>query len=104
MRDDIVVDREFFLGFIRIHILYHAQNEPIFGAEIARELGRHCYTITAGTLYPLLHRLQAEGYLESFPRVEQGKQRKYYRTTLKGSEMLNECRKQIRELVDEVLE
>ncbi|ACZ61847.1 PadR family transcriptional regulator [Dehalococcoides mccartyi] len=98
-----MVDREFFLGFIRIHVLYHAQTEPIFGAEIARELGRHGYTITAGTLYPLLHRLQGEGYLESFPKVEQGKQRRYYRTTPKGSEMLNECRKQIRELVDEVL-
>ena len=33
-----MVDREFFLGFIKIHILYHASKEPIFGVEIVKEL------------------------------------------------------------------
>ena len=35
------VARHFFNGFIRLHILYHAAKEPIYGAEIAEELIRH---------------------------------------------------------------
>ena len=30
-----MLDREFFLGFIKIHILYHAVEEPIFGVGMA---------------------------------------------------------------------
>ena len=44
-----MLDREFFLGFIKIHILYHASKEPIFGVEIAEELARHGYSISPGT-------------------------------------------------------
>ena len=43
-----MLDREFFLGFIKIHILYHASKEPIFGAEMTRELARHGYNISPG--------------------------------------------------------
>ena len=71
-----MVDREFFLGFIKIHILYHAAKEPIFGVEIAGELARHGYSISPGTLYPTLHRLEKEGYLESSSRVVDGRVRK----------------------------
>ena len=57
-----MVDREFFLGFIKIHVLYHASKGPVFGAEITDELGRHGYHLGPGTLYPTLHRLEKEGY------------------------------------------
>ena len=99
-----MVDREFFLGFIKIHILYHASKEPIFGVEIAGELARHGYSISPGTLYPTLHRLEKEGYLESSPRVVDGRVRRYYRATAEGRRVLEESRKKIRELVEEVLE
>lgn len=49
--------KEFFLGFIKIHILYHADREPVYGAELSRELARHGYQISFGTLYPTLHSL-----------------------------------------------
>ena len=32
---------------------------------MAEELQRHGYKISAGTLYPLLHRLEKKGYLRS---------------------------------------
>jgi DNA-binding PadR family transcriptional regulator len=99
-----MLDREFFLGFIKIHILYHASKEPIFGVEIAEELARHGYDISPGTLYPTLHRLEKEGYLESSSRVVGGKVRKYYRATTKGKRVLETSSKRIRELVHEVLE
>ena len=56
-----MLDREFFLGFIKIHILYHASKETIFGVEIAEELARHGYSVSPGTLYPTLHRLEKAG-------------------------------------------
>ena len=99
-----MLDREFFLGFIKVHILYHASKEPIFGVEIAEELSRHGYNLSPGTLYPTLHRLEKEGYLERSPKVVGGKIRKYYTITERGLEVLNEARRKIRELVDEVLE
>jgi len=99
-----MVDREFFLGFIKIHILYHASREPIFGVAIAEELGRHGYSISPGTLYPTLHRLEKEGYLESSSRVVNGRARRYYRATAEGKLVLEESKKKIRELVTEVME
>jgi len=99
-----MLDREFFLGFIKIHILYHASKEPISGVEIAKELRRHGYYLSPGTLYPSLHRLEKQGYLERSSRVVAGKVRKYYVITEQGLEVLKDASKQIRELVDEVLE
>ena len=96
--------KDFFLGFIKIHILYHASKEPIYGVEIAKELNRHGYYIGPGTLYPTLHRLEEEGYLKRTSQVVNGKVRKYYEITEQGLNVLNEARKKIRELVDEVLE
>jgi DNA-binding PadR family transcriptional regulator len=51
------ITREFFLGFIRIHILHHAAKEPIFGQRFNEELSRHGYEISYGTLYPIFHGL-----------------------------------------------
>ncbi len=99
-----MLDREFFLGFIKIHILYHASKEPIFGAEIAAELSRHGYNISPGTLYPTLHRLEKEGYLESSSKVVEGRVRKYYQATIEGKRVLEQSREKIRELVTEVIE
>ena len=59
------MENEFFAGFIRLHILYHAYEEPIFGLGILRELRRHGYELSPGTLYPLLHRMEERGLLKS---------------------------------------
>ena len=99
-----MLDREFFLGFIKIHILYHASKELIFGVEIAEELGRHGYSISPGTLYPVLHRLEKEGYLKSSPKVVNGRMRRYYQATAEGKLVLEQSKKKIRELVTEVIE
>lgn len=95
---------DFFLGFIKIHILYHASEEAIYGVGIREELGRHGYQLSPGTLYPTLHRLEKDGYLQRHSRVVTGKVRNYYTITEKGKGALNEARSKIRELVTEVLE
>ncbi len=96
--------KDFFLGFVKIHILYHASKEPIYGVEMREELGRHGYRLSPGTLYPTLHRLEKDGYLERQPRVVGGKVRNYYSITEKGRGALSEAQDKIRELVNEVLE
>ncbi len=93
----------FFGGFVRMHVLYHAVREPIFGVEMMEELGRHGYDVGAGTLYPLLHQLEKAGYLISKIEVVAGKQRKYYRTTPEGAAALEAAKAKLRELVAEVL-
>ena len=96
--------RDFFLGFIKIHILHHASKEPVYGLWLIEELGRHGYKLSAGTLYPILHRLEQEKLLKSYSENVSGKIRKYYRTTSKGDGMLLEVKEKIKELVEEVME
>ena len=96
--------RDFFLGTMKLHILYHADREPVFGAFLMRELSRHGYEISPGTLYPVLHGLEKEGLLLREARVENGRVRKYYRATDQGREALQRGREKALELVREVLE
>lgn len=76
MADDAVT-RHFFTGFIRLHVLYHAAHEPVYGAEIAEELRRHGYRVSQGTLYPTLHQLEGLGFLRSTVEVVGGRRRRY---------------------------
>jgi PadR family transcriptional regulator len=99
-----LLTKMFFGGFVRMHILYHAVKEPIFGVEMMEELARHGYDVGAGTLYPMLHQLEEVGYLTSHTEVVAGKQRKYYRATPEGAAALEATKAKLRELVSEVLD
>ncbi len=101
---DDPITRHFFNGFIRLHILYHAAEEPVYGAEITEELVRHGYRLSQGTLYPTLHLLEQLGYLRSRARLVDGRRRKYYRATPSGRKVLAEARLKLAELVAEVIE
>ena len=96
--------RDVFLGFMRVHILHHAAQEPIFGLEMIDELRRHGYSIGPGTLYPMLHALEEAGVLSSTQTLVDGKNRRYYRTTKLGDTLLVELRVKVREFVDEIVE
>ncbi|MBI2955325.1 MAG: helix-turn-helix transcriptional regulator [Chloroflexi bacterium] len=95
--------REFFLGFIKIHILHHAVRESVYGLQLIEELSRHGYHLSPGTLYPVLHELEKSGYLMREERLVDGKVRKYYCATPLGEQALEEIRPKIDELVAEVL-
>jgi DNA-binding PadR family transcriptional regulator len=102
MADDPL--RPMFTGFVRLHILYHADREPICGVEIMEELQHHGYNLGPGTLYPILHQLQEGGYITSKDAVVNGKRRKNFRITARGRKLLDEAKAKLRELVSEVLE
>ncbi|HAV41972.1 MAG TPA: PadR family transcriptional regulator [Acidobacteria bacterium] len=101
MKHDLT--HEFFLGFIKIHILHHAAEQPVYGLWLIEELGHHGYRLSPGTLYPLLHSLEKENYLKCQKKVIEGKIRKYYRTTAKGWKALSQAKDKIRELIEEVV-
>lgn len=96
--------RDFFLGFVRIHILHHAQHDPVYGVAIMEELRHHGYDLSPGTLYPMLHGMEKAGYLRREESVVEGKIRKYYHLTEGGAAALAEAKAKIRELVDEVMD
>ena len=99
-----VDDRDLYSGLIRLHILHHAVEGPIFGLAMARELGRHGYNISAGTLYPLLHGLEKKGYLTSV-RLRHGKSfRTVYSATPLGRKALRAAKSKVQELFGELIE
>lgn len=92
-----------FLGLIKVHILHHAAERPVYGLWLVEELGRHGYRLSFGTLYPTLHAMEADDLLRSEAQTVNGKVRKYYTTTAKGRRALALAQKRIRELVAEVV-
>ncbi len=95
--------RDVLLAFARVHVLYHASEEPIFGTGMMTELRRHGYALGPGTIYPLLHRLEADGLLVCRAKVVGGKARKYYAITRRGQAELDAIAPKLAELAGEVL-
>ncbi len=55
--------RDLMAGFVRLHVLNHAKTGPIFGIGIIERLAFHGYVLSPGTLYPILHGLERDGFL-----------------------------------------
>jgi PadR family transcriptional regulator PadR len=64
-------------------------NKQMYGYEITqkvKELTTGEIKLTEGALYPALHKLEAEGFLETFNEVVDNRVRKYYRLTHQGGQ------------------
>lgn len=96
--------RDLELAFIKIHVLYHADKEAVFGVGLMEELARHGYEVGPGTLYPTLSKMEKGGWLTCETQTVDHKQRKYYRLTPEGKKLLNGMREKIKELYKEVIE
>jgi len=93
--------RELFYGLIRIHVLLHASEEPIFGLLMMKELAHHGYRIGPGTLYPLLHGLERAGLLKAVHGHAEDR-RRMYRITAAGRKALTRAREKVDELYREL--
>src|SRR5438270_8737988 len=82
-------DQDLYGGLIRLHILHHASKRPVFGVWFIDELARHGYKLSPGTLYPLLHGLEAKGYLSSTKEREGKRLRRLYQATPLGVKRLS---------------
>ena len=100
---DFADHRELYSGLIRLHVLHHAVEEPIFGLGMLEELARHGYRISPGTLYPILHGLEQKGYLRSSERRNGKSLRKMYRATPLGRKALKTAKSKVFELFRELI-
>jgi PadR family transcriptional regulator PadR len=100
----INADRDLYSGLIRLHVMHHATEEPIFGLGMMEELARHGYRISPGSLYPLLHGLEKKGYLSSTEQRKGKSLRKVYRATPRGRKALKAARSKVLELLRELIE
>ncbi len=62
-------------------------NTEMYGYEITqkvKEISAGDVLLTEGALYPALHKLEADGFLETFTQIVDNRVRKYYRLTEQG--------------------
>lgn len=103
--DHKAVIREVLLGFWKVHILHHAAQEPVVGQWILAELRRHGHDVSPGTLYPLLKRMERNGWLRCETDPAAGlRGRRYYHLTPRGAAVLDVLRDAVVELHHEVVE
>lgn len=96
------IAREFFLPFWKVHVLHHAESGKLYGLWMLQELAEHGYAVSPGTLYPLLARMERNGWLTS-SSAGASKARRSYRITTEGRRVLRTLRRAIVELHDEVV-
>jgi DNA-binding PadR family transcriptional regulator len=98
-----MTDKDLYGGLIRLHILHHAAEAPIFGLGIIEELRRHGYELSAGTLYPMLHSMEKKGYLRSHHERTGRRDRRVYEITEQGRIALTDAKAKVRELFGELI-
>lgn len=67
-----------------------------YGYKITQEV-RSVLDVSESTLYPVLRRLQKNGYLEIYDQECAGRNRRYYKLTQEGSHQLSEYKKEWKE-------
>ena len=97
-------DRNLYSGLIRLHVLHHAVEGPIFGLGMIEELAHHGYRVSPGSLYPLLQGLEAKGYLRSTDQRNGKSLRRVYGATPLGRQALADAKSKVKELFHELIE
>lgn len=70
-------------------VLAIAYDDDTYGYMISQKI-KKVVSLKDSTLYPVLKRLQEAGCLETYDQLYQGRNRKYYRITKKGTAMYKE--------------
>lgn len=85
--------------YLPLLILKLLQEEEMWGyrlAQVIRERTQGDFQFKEGALYPVLHELQKNGYVEAEWRPSpEGPARKYYRLTRRGSRLVDTERKKL---------
>ena len=72
-------------------VLSVVAREGTYGYKITQDV-RSIVDVSESTLYPVLRRLQKEGYLETYDMEFQGRNRSYYKITSNGMILLDNYR------------
>jgi len=104
------VNKELLKGSTVILVLSLLHREPMYGYQMIKEIEKESkgvFMFKEGTLYPILHSLEADEMIESYWWGNEGsRQRKYYRITNKGVISLKEKQNEwetFRSAVDHIL-
>ncbi|MBY0085636.1 MULTISPECIES: PadR family transcriptional regulator [Brevibacillus] len=103
------INKELLKGSTVILILTMLDRKEMYGYEIAKAIEKESnglFTLKEGTLYPILHALEAERYVEAYWDEKDGRKRKYYRITAEGCGQLKEKKHEwhtFRDGIDRVL-
>ncbi len=68
-------------------VLAALSKEDLYGYLLTQEIQK-VVDISESTLYPVLRRLKKQGFLETYDRSYQGRNRRYYKITKAGEDML----------------
>ena len=85
-------ERELLRGSLDMIILSVLVEKPMYGYLIQKEvlqISRDQVKLQAGTLYPLLHRLEADRLIRSYRDEDSGRKRKWYELTAAGKRRLS---------------
>jgi DNA-binding PadR family transcriptional regulator len=96
------VDREIRLALWKLHILHHATRGAVYGLWLLEELAAHGHRLSPGTLYPILERMERNGWLRS-KATKRVNARKEYRITVAGRRILDQLRTDVDELHREIV-
>lgn len=81
---------QFKKGVLELCVLVLLNKKDCYGYELVQKISDQI-DISEGTVYPLLRRLNKEGYFTTYLKEStEGPPRKYYRLTDKGKAYLNE--------------
>lgn len=84
---------DFFRNSLDLMVLSVLADGPLYGYLLQarlREAGGERLDVQAGTLYPLLHRLEADKLVRTKWEAETGRRRKWYELTAAGRRRLTE--------------
>ncbi len=92
------IDKGLMGGSTILLLLSLLQGKDMYGYEIIKELetrSDNTFQFKEGTLYPVLHKLENMGFVESYlSKGDAGRERKYYQITKRGKKQLIEEQKQ----------
>lgn len=94
-------------GVLEFAIMLIISRGKVYASEILTELKSADLIVVEGTLYPLLSRLKALGYLSyTWEESKSGPPRKYYELTEAGKENLSQLKhawKELKRSMDELI-
>ena len=85
------MNAQFKKGVLELVVLESVRKKDMYGYEMIDTLRKkscNVFELKAGTLYPLLHGLEAKGLLTVYEQEYAGKTRKYYSITKEGRKLL----------------
>ena len=85
---DSKIEAEMNRGFLQIMVLL-ALETPMYGYMMLRVIEEIGYSVEENTLYPILRRLEKNGWLSSRWDVEHNRPKKYYKITEEGKIIRN---------------